>query len=164
MANISISVDSINDFVIENFIPYSWCYMWETTEPAQLGDFKFIMTIRPNVIERNEFHHKSGLIHKITSSNSGEFLPPEYYSCYCLEIPMLLGSSLGKRGKILNHDHKLKSIYVEHLRRYIWFGIEKLHGIAEPIMEKDNLFGSSYSRVKSWLDGKHRSEWAFILS
>ena len=32
MANTLMSADTINDFVISNFIPYAYAHMWETTE------------------------------------------------------------------------------------------------------------------------------------
>ena len=167
MANLNVSADLINEFVISNFTPYAWSNMWETTEVVRYGSnkgsYKFLMMIRPNIIERQEFHEPSGQIMKLRSSNSGYNLPAEYYSGYCIEIPMVCGDAVTKNGKTINQDSIMKHRYIRQMKRYIWFGIGNLHGIAQPMCDEGSLFGSHYSKVKSWLDGDSRSEWGFLI-
>ena len=171
MANSSVSVDSINDFVIQNFIPYAWSNMWSSSkedgvrysdEGKRLDVISFIMMIRPNDVERNEFNHNIGLIEKLHSSNYGDFLPSEYYSCYCLEIHMIRGDAITKNGIQLNSDSKLKNRYSKHLTSSIWDSIKKLDSDVLPIRGKSNLFGPHYSRVKMMMEGKPRKDWSFI--
>ena len=157
-----VPIDQVNDFVVSNFTPYSWSHLWETTEPDSKGVYKFIMSIRPNLVE-SKFAY-GGKTYIVSSSSSGELPPPEYYSCYALEIPMIRGSSIVKGGIQLDEDPKLKYTYISHLKKSIWFSIEKLYGIAQPVTTEEDLFGRSFSRVKDWLDGSPRKDWAFILS
>tara|TARA_Y100001963_G_scaffold70949_1_gene98694 strand:- start:3703 stop:4218 length:516 start_codon:yes stop_codon:yes gene_type:complete len=162
MANLNISVDYINQFIISNFIPYAWSHMWETTIPNKNGSYSFIMTIRPNVIERNEFDHTSGLIHKLMSSNSGNFIPVEYHSCYVIRIPLIKGNSICRGDRELNSDPKMKAKYTGYLENYILDAIDKMYGIAEPKLEGKSIFGTHYSKVKWWMNYQPRKTWTFI--
>ena len=119
MANKSVSIDHINQFIIHNFIPYAWAEMWETTMDSKLGDFKFVMCIRPNIIERTEWRSEDSTSYRIRSTNSFEMPPPEYYSAYCLELPMIRGYVVGKWGKPLDQDSDRKENYVAHMIRNI---------------------------------------------
>ena len=176
MANTLMSADCINDFVISNFIPYAWADMWETTEWKRLrvegeppnttvrrsGSYSFIMTIRPNIYERKVSYDKWTYV--IGSTNSYQDLPREYYSSFCIEIPLLCGDYLDPQGRSLNNNTKLKDKYVKHLKNHVWDAVHSMHGIAQPVTTKEKMFGVHYSKVKSWAKGEDRKEWAFILS
>ena len=172
MANTLMSADTINDFVISNFIPYAWANMWETTEWQRLrvgdnevrqsGSYSFIMTMRPNVYERKVSYDKWTYV--IGSTNSYQDLPREYYSSYCLEIPLICGDYVDPQGRSLNNNTKLKDKYVKHLKNHVWSAVERMHGIAQPVTTKQKMFGVHYSKVKSWASGEDRKNWAFILA
>ena len=198
MPNTLMSADTINDFVISNFIPYAWSNMWETTEWKRIrvgenevgfttnynftcsntskpksirisdhgtrrsGSYSFIMTMRPNVYE--SWKNSTGNWELIGSTNSYQELPREYYSSYCLEIPLICGDYLDPHGRSLNNNTKLKDKYVKHLKNHVWSAVERMHGIAHPVTTKEKMFGVHYSKVKSWSRGEDRKEWAFILS
>ena len=172
MANTLMSADTINDFVINNFIPYAWANMWETTEWERIrisdsevrrsGSFSFIMTIRPNIYERKVSYDKWTQV--IGSTNSYQDLPREYYSSFCIEIPLLCGDYIDPEGRSLNSHTKLKDKYVKHLKNNVWKAVERMWGIAQPVTTKNKMFGIHYSRVKSWMNGEDRKKWAFILS
>jgi len=167
-----MSADTINDFVINNFIPYAWANMWETTEWKRIrisdsevrrsGSFSFIMTMRPNIYE--SWKVSTGHWELLGSTNSYQDLPREYYSSYCIEIPLICGDYIDPQGRSLNNNTKLKDKYVKHLKNHVWSAVERMHGIAQPVTTREKMFGVHYSKVKSWLKGEDRKEWAFILS
>jgi len=196
-----MSADTINDFVISNFIPYAWANMWETTEWKRLrvgqdevgfttnynftcantlkpksvrinehevrrsGSFSFIMTMRPHIQESwMKTNDNRCVVQRYGSTNSYQDLPREYYSSYCLEIPLICGDYVDPQGRSLNTNTKLKDKYVKHLKNHVWDAVHSLHGIAQPVTTKEKMFGIHYSKVKSWSKGEDRKEWAFILS
>ena len=172
MANTLMSADTINDFVISNFTPYAWSNMWETTDWQRIrvddggvkrsGSYSFIMTMRPNVYE--SWKVSTGHWELLGSTNSYQDLPREYYSSFCLEIPLICGDYLDPQGRSLNNNSKLKHKYLKHLKNHVWSAVEMMHGIAQPITTKEKMFGVHFSKVKSWANGEDRKEWAFILS
>lgn len=160
MAGKSVSIDHINEFVIQNFIPYSWAHLWETTGESQL--FKFVMCIRPNVYERRNRQMIEGEWEpELPSSNSMEFMPPEYYSSFCIEIPMVRGYAIGKRGASLDSDSDLKERYIIHLKKSISQAALNLHGIAT-LKDPVAPFGVHYSNVKSWMNQEPRESWSIF--
>ena len=210
MANTLMSADTINDFVISNFIPYAYANMWETTDWERIrvtdddemvsnpeeftrvgnpysfldsrtgqyktirmsnhpvrrsGSYSFIMTIRPHVQESwMKTNDDRCVVQRYGSTNSHQDLPRDFFSSYCLEIPLICGDYKDPEGRSLNSHTKLKDKYVKHLKNNVWKALEGLHGIAQPITTKEAMFGVHYSRVKKWANGEERSEWAFILS
>ena len=155
MANKSTSIDELNDFVIHNFTPYAWAHLWETTMESRLGDFKFVMCVRPNIYQRRFVVQSESWDINMPSTNSFELMPPEFYSSYCIEIPMVRGYVEGKGGKTLNSDSDLKERYVSHLKKNVRVAAETLYGVAT-LVDSENPFGTHFSKVKSWLKGEPR--------
>ncbi len=126
------------------------------------GSYSFIMTIRPNIYE--SWKNSYGKWELIGSTNSHQDLPREYYSSYCIEIPLVCGDYRDPEGRSLNSHTKLKDKYVKHLKKNVWHAVERMWGIAQPVTTQEEMFGTHYSRVKSWANGEDRKKWAFILS
>ena len=126
------------------------------------GSYSFIMTIRPHIQE--SWRRSNGERKILGSTNSYQYLPREYYSSYCIEIPLICGDYLDPQGRSLNNTTKLKDKYVKHLKNHVWAAVERMHGLAQPVTTKEKMFGVHYSKVKSWSNGEDRKKWAFILS
>ena len=161
MANQSTSIDELNDFIIHNFTPYAWAHLWETTMESKLGDFKFVMCVRPNIYQRRFVIQSESWDITMPSTNSLELMPPEFYSSYCVEIPMVRGYVKGKGGVALNEDSDLKEKYVSHMKKNVRVAAETLVGLAT-LVDQDKPFGNHFSKVKKWLKGCPKEEWSIF--
>ena len=176
MANKSCSIESINKFIIDNFIPYAWADMWELEGIDTNNVFRFRMEVRPNYYERmkwDEYISLNDRIHPHHYRNTcaiagGKYwqhqLPPvSLDSDYRICIPMVL-DRITKKGIRFGKDKKLKYHYCSTLSVRALTESQKLDN--PPPFELNNsreiVFGKNLSKVKSYIKGNPRKDWAFI--
>jgi len=179
MAKKSWLVETLNNFVMDNFKPYSWCDMWEETIPDKNQMFYFKMVVRPNIYDRTprsefggSFFYGTGNYWKhIPSSCSLELPDPEFYQSFVISIPMLKGDSI-KDGKQLEQDPQRKFKYWNHLavqsiRSKELLDLEEMQELESP----KEIFGNNretttnsngWEKVQSYVSGAPRQEWSFI--
>jgi len=168
MGRKSFSVDLMNDFIIDNFRPHSWCNMWEETEPDRLGVFSFVMVVSPHLEDA----------YRLPSSNNLVITHPEFYGCNVINIPMVKEHSLiwrhQKRSK--NHISQLKGKYRDCL---ILFSLRALDNMEISSINrkhyKRQVFGSlnpagtavsthqaRWEKLLAYERGEPRENWSFI--
>lgn len=150
MAENSFTVDLINQFVIDNFIPYAWCNDWEISDPNEFGLYFFRMVFRPNEYDRHAFNP----------------------SPYDTEIPLIHGSSITKNKKELESDRRLKYQYCCHLSKNVISELElmgsenpsKINTYKEVFGEDKQILpdGDKWSKLRAYENQDHRSEWSFL--
>jgi len=170
----SYSCDDLNQFVIENFLPYAWSGLWEQTEPESWnsvnGYFDFLMTVRPN-LSHNKYSY-GNITYQTYSSNSLTLEDDSLVKDNVIKIPMIKGNAITKNGIPLDDDHRLKYIYAGWLAKYTVSQIEILD--PECCYQIDNpreIFGDNkdkdpdgdpWWRFNSYLNGNDISEWSFL--
>ena len=176
MGRKSFAVDLLNQFVIDNFIPYAWSNLWEITDPEETfyletkqkkiikkqGLFFFRFCVRPNDYHRNDIH----------STNAMNLPAVQYSASYTISIPMLVGSSVTKRNTILDEDPKLKWIYTSQLARKVVESLElletnsgaRINTVREVFGDdkKINSESDGWDKVRSYENNDQRSNWSFV--
>ena len=153
MAKKCCSVNQINEFIIENFLPYSWlgtpdgsgAYWLEGEDTNNV--MRFVMAVRPNDYARDYFEaekmEKSGNSFYVDFWGSGSLVPDEVIpstnslnlpvsikdSDFYVIIPMILGERIVKDGKTLDQDSNLKNTYLRKTARRV---VEELAKLEDP--------------------------------
>jgi hypothetical protein len=184
MAKTCCSVNQINEFIIENFLPYSWlgtpdgsgAYWLEGEDTNNV--MRFVMAVRPNsyardYMEADTFWRSGELVQDdiIPSTNSLNLPVSIKDSDFYIIIPMILGQRIIKDEKTLDDDSNLKNTYLRKTARRV---VEELAKLEEPptfslnsIGRDDDylkaiVFGRNFSKVKAFIANKPREEWTFI--
>jgi hypothetical protein len=168
----SWSVETLNNFVMDNFIPYAWCNMWEETNPGKDGIFYFRAYVNPNTYARTNNFYRSGVFWEhIPAACSLEIPDSEFYQSYVIQIPMLLGDSI-KGEKKLEDDPQRKFKYWKHLAKQSIRSLQLLDlDDWQPLKNPQEIFGNNkqttpssngWEKVAAYVLGKPREQWTFI--
>ena len=176
MANKSTSVNQINDFIIENFLPHSWlgAYWLEGVDTNKV--ITFVMCLRPNAYARDyiaaDSYYRSGdVLEKIPSTNSLSLPDYQNDSDFYVVIPMVLEDRIVRNGQTIDDNFNIKNTYLRKAARRV---VEQLSKLDNPpnyslnsISGDDDLlkaivFGKNFSKVKAFISGKPLKEWTFI--
>lgn len=166
-----LSVDVLNDFLMDNLRPYAWCNLWEETIPDYAGMFYFNMCARPNTYARTNSFYRSGIFWEdIPSSNTLELPSAEFHQSYVISIPMLKGDSI-KDGKVIDQHPTRKFKYWNYLANQAIRSIELLDLDEYPDLVPQEIFGTpkdtstsatGWEKVDSYIAKAPRPEWSFI--
>jgi len=166
-----LSVDVLNNFLMDNLKPYAWCNLWEETIPDKGGMFYFNMCARPNTYSRTNNFYRSGVFWEdIPASCSLELPSAEFYQSYVISIPMLKGSSL-KDGKLIDYHPTRKFKYWNHLANQAVRSLELLDLDEHPEVIPQEVFGTpkgmsssatGWEKVDAYISHAPRPEWSFI--
>ncbi len=173
MANPRCNISSINNFIIDNFIPHAWAEMWELDGIDTDDVFRFVMEVRPNCYERIRYEGSKRLFtsrHQDSNGRAGgkywQYQLPhhEHDSEYRIRIPMILENSTTKNGKLIDEDKKMKDTYLNHLAKSALEESQKLENPPpfEINKSRDIVFGKYLSKVKAYIKNNPREQWAFI--
>jgi len=177
MGRKSYSVDLLNDFVIDNLIPYAWAdHYWRTEADRHNGMFYFCMLLEPNQYEHTLTDEFRGISHPSSNTILTSYVLPDpsYFRTYGICIAMWNGSAITNSGVPIDCDKSGKFNYKKHLAKSVLTSLEMMGDLVTPkVTCVDEVFGSvntatqnnGWKKVISYstdIDKVKRDEWSFI--